>query len=548
MKRCSLITLSVLVLGLLEPQIAGAQTPNLVHYQGVLSDSTGTPVTDSNYNLTFGIYDLPAGGILLWGEAAIVTTQAGRFNHFLGRITPLPGDLFNAHDSLFLELSVGGQIIAPRTRLVSVGYTRRVSSVDAALGGTISGEVTVEESSSAAFTNAVHGILTSATPGANSAAVRGENQGTNTSGYGVWGSHDAGGMGIYGASVDGRGVYGASTNGVAGYFKSFGASPSALYVETGGAGDAAQFKEGDVVLIDVNGNETIELDSQEGSSGGQIVLRKADGKRTVAIDAAENGRAQVSLYHTDGLIETVEILGTQVSDTTGGIISLRNERGNVTVQIDGEEGNTGGQIILQTNDGAGTIQIDGEYGAGGQGRMTIDGSLDASLAVPNSGYLLLGTPGGTNVIFDDNEIMARSGSLSSPLYLQNDAGQVVIGGAGVGSLPSDYILLVDGKAILEEVEVQLSTVWPDYVFDDGYDLMPLDQLEAHVRSAGHLPGIPSAADMEDAALPLGEMQTRLLEKVEELTLYVIDLKKELDLVRIEKDRLEAVVSGLGAGR
>jgi hypothetical protein len=523
---------------------AAAQTPNFVHYQGVLSDSLGNPVADGNYNVTFGIWDQLAGGALLWGEAAIVTTKDGRFNHFLGRVTPLPLDLFNANDSAFLELTVEGETVTPRQRLVSVGYTRRVSSVDAALGGTITGEVTVEESSSAAFTNAVHGVLTSATPGANSAAVRGENQGTNSSGYGVWGSHDAGGMGVYGASVDGRGVYGASTNGVAGYFKSFGASPAALYTETGGAGDAAQFKTGDVVLIDADGNTTVELDSQEGSSGGQMILRHKNGTRTVSLDAAENGRAQVSLYHTDGLIETVEILGTQVSDTTGGIISLRNKRGDVTVQIDGEEGNTGGQILLQTNNGNGTIQIDGEYGSGGQGRMTIDGSLDASLAVPNSGYLLLGTPGGTNVIFDDNEIMARNGSQSSPLYLQNDAGQVVIGGAGVGSLPSDYILLVDGKAILEEVEVQLSTVWPDYVFDDGYDLMPLEELEAHVRTAGHLPGIPSADDMQGAALPLGEMQTRLLEKVEELTLYVIGLKNELDEVKTQKDELARRVAEL----
>lgn len=516
---------------------AAAETPNLVHYQGVLSDSLGNPVADGNYNVTFGIYDLLVGGVQLWGEAAVVTTANGRFNHFLGRVVPMPLDLFNANDSTFLELTVEGETVTPRQRLVSVGYTRRVNSVDAALGGSITGSVTVDESSSAAFATAVHGVLSSAAPGSNSAALRGENQGTNTSGYGVWGSHDAGGMGVYGASVDGRGVYGASTNGVAGYFKSFGASPSALYVETGGAGDAAQFKEGDVVLLDANGNETIELDSQEGSSGGHIAMRHANGTRTIALDAAENGRAQASLYHTDGLIETVEILGTQISDSTGGIITLRNTRDNVTVQIDGEEGNTGGQILLQTNNGAGTIEIDGEYGPGGQGRMAINGSLDADLNTPNSGYFLLGTAGGTNIIMDDNEIMARNGSLTSPLYLQNDAGQVVIGGAGVSNLSSDYILLVDGKAILEEVEVQLSTVWPDYVFEDGYDLLPLDKLEEHVRSKKHLPGVPSAEEMEDAALPLGEMQTRLLEKVEELTLYVIGLKHELDDVRQEKDEL-----------
>ena len=90
---------------------------------------------------------------------------------------------------------------------------------------------------------------------------------------------------------------------------------------------------------------------------------------------------------------------------------------------------------------------------------------------------------------------------------------------------------------MEEVEVQLSTVWPDYVFEEDYELMPLDQLEKHINDNGHLPGMPSAEEMEDATMAIGEMQLQLLEKVEELTLYVIGLKKELDLVKWQKDEM-----------
>lgn len=524
---------------------ASAETPNLVHYQGSLTDSVGVAVTDGNYAVTFRVFDQSAGGIELWIENTNQATVNGLFNHLLGSVTPLPEDLFTAQDSLFLELTVEGETITPRSSLVSVGYARRVNTVDATLGGNITGAVTVEDTTSAPLSAAIRGILSNATTGSSSAAIRGENEGTTTAGYGVWGSHDGTGAGTYGSSADGTGIKGASTTGYAGHFKTFGGSPAALFVETSGFGDAAQFHNGDVKVFTAGGDETIELDPLEGS-GGHIQLNKTDNTRTLTLDAGENGRSQISLYHWDGLVETVEILGTQVSDTTGGIISLRNTRNNVTVQIEGEEGNTGGQIILATNDQVATIEIDAEFGAGGQGRMSIDGDSDADLAVPNSGYLLLGTSGGTNMILDDNEIMCRNGSLDAALHLQREAGQVVIGGLGVASLPSAYILLVDGKAIMEEVEVQLSTVWPDYVFEEDYELMPLDQLEEHINNVGHLPGMPSAEEMEDGTIALGEMQLQLLEKIEELTLYVIGLKNELDQVRVQKDVLASQLAEQGA--
>ena len=71
-----------------------------------------------------------------------------------------------------------------------------------------------------------------------------------------------------------------------------------------------------------------------------------------------------------------------------------------------------------------------------------------------------------------------------------------------------------------------STSWPDYVFEDNYKLMPLDELEKQIRKLKHLPNIPSAADIEKKGIELGDMTRRLMEKVEELTLYIIELKKE----------------------
>jgi hypothetical protein len=62
---------------------------------------------------------------------------------------------------------------------------------------------------------------------------------------------------------------------------------------------------------------------------------------------------------------------------------------------------------------------------------------------------------------------------------------------------------------------------PDYVFEPDYPLMPIEQLGAYVAKEKHLPNVPSAAEVKDNALNLGQFQTRLLEKIEEPTLYSV---------------------------
>ena len=96
---------------------AAAETPNLVHYQGSLTDSIGVAVSDNNYAVTFRVFDQSAGGVELWIEATNQTTVNGLFDHLLGSVTPLPEDLFTAQDSLFMELTVEGETITPRITL-----------------------------------------------------------------------------------------------------------------------------------------------------------------------------------------------------------------------------------------------------------------------------------------------------------------------------------------------------------------------------------------------------------------------------------------------
>ena len=98
-----------------------------------------------------------------------------------------------------------------------------------------------------------------------------------------------------------------------------------------------------------------------------------------------------------------------------------------------------------------------------------------------------------------------------------------------------YKVKVDGKVICEELRVLDSGSWPDYVFNEDYKLPSLDDVELHIRDNKHLPGIPSACEVEENGIAVGEMQKKLMEKVEELTLYVIELQKQVtDLKKNDK--------------
>ncbi len=80
----------------------------------------------------------------------------------------------------------------------------------------------------------------------------------------------------------------------------------------------------------------------------------------------------------------------------------------------------------------------------------------------------------------------------------------------------------------EEIRVEDSGSWPDYVFDKNYDLMSLKELEESIEKNNHLPGLPSAAEVEENGFLVADMQKRVLEKVEELTLYTIEQGKLIE--------------------
>ncbi|HLP05862.1 MAG TPA: hypothetical protein VK152_10575 [Paludibacter sp.] len=103
------------------------------------------------------------------------------------------------------------------------------------------------------------------------------------------------------------------------------------------------------------------------------------------------------------------------------------------------------------------------------------------------------------------------------------------GNVGIGTTPNSLYLL-DVKGTIRGMEVLVQSVenFPDYVFDPEYKLLPLNQVSNYVKENRHLPNIPSAAQVKENGVSLVEMQNKLLQKIEELTLYMIDQQKQIN--------------------
>ncbi len=120
---------------------------------------------------------------------------------------------------------------------------------------------------------------------------------------------------------------------------------------------------------------------------------------------------------------------------------------------------------------------------------------------------------------------------------------VVIGAdsVGIGTETPSHKLDVNGTIRAKEIIVE--TGWADHVFAPDYELAPLSEVEAHIKANQRLPGIPSAAEIGETGVSLGQSQTMLLEKIEELTLHAIEQQKRIEQ---KDDRIDSLESRLAA--
>jgi predicted acyltransferase (DUF342 family) len=149
---------------------------------------------------------------------------------------------------------------------------------------------------------------------------------------------------------------------------------------------------------------------------------------------------------------------------------------------------------------------------------------------------------GNNVTATNDVVAGNNVTVGNDLTVANDI--FANGRVGIGipdsNMPAGYMLYVSDGILAEKVKVALksSSDWADYVFEEGYPLRPLNEVESFIKENGHLPGVPSAQDVVTQGIDVAKMDALLLEKIEELTLYILTLKKENETMRKELDELK----------
>ncbi len=183
------------------------------------------------------------------------------------------------------------------------------------------------------------------------------------------------------------------------------------------------------------------------------------------------------------------------------------------------------------------ISNDGNVGVGTyspEAKFHVQGDLQ------NNGNILLGHMGDTNYLTsrEVGQILGIRGSqdIIFGTYTNNWINRMIIsnsGNVGIGTINPANKLDVNGTIHSQEVKVDM-TGWSDFVFKKEYNLPTLEQVEKHIAEKGHLENIPSEDEVLKNGINLGEMNANLLQKIEELTLYVIKLNKEIELLKKDK--------------
>ena len=164
-----------------------------------------------------------------------------------------------------------------------------------------------------------------------------------------------------------------------------------------------------------------------------------------------------------------------------------------------------------------------------------------------SGNIFLGTESGRNETGSNKLYIANSATTTPLVYGDFSAKFISIGDVPVAKRDAiasagQYGLLVKGGIMTEKIKVALASTndWADYVFTPEYqdNMMSLEQVEAFIQKNKHLPNVPSAAQMAEEGLDVTQTSAKLLEKIEELTLYMIEMKKEIKSLQEENKRLK----------
>jgi len=185
---------------------------------------------------------------------------------------------------------------------------------------------------------------------------------------------------------------------------------------------------------------------------------------------------------------------------------------------------SGGSVGFGTGSPSGQFQVAGDPNANLAVFMTSPSGYWTSLYLgptPNSDGAQIASDGDSDICLGTNGalplVIMASGAVNETLVIS-------AGNVGIGTSDPQNKLSVAGT--VQAYEVLVNTGWSDYVFAPDYYLRPLTEVNDYIQENHHLPGIPSEAEVKEKGVSLGDMQSKLLAKIEELTLHMIQAEQQ----------------------
>ena len=317
------------------------------------------------------------------------------------------------------------------------GTTGNVTlNVDVPLSLTSSSPYTIQATNSSILSGSygIYGWMTSTSAGGYSAGIRGHNASTTGSGIGIYGTHAGSGWGIYGYSPDGRGLYGNSgsgegvrgysLNGIGGYFSS--STGYGLVVANGNVGIGDVSPDGERMTIRGDGSSWQRGFLALKNIGEDAGMRLYNSDTTVAHH----------IYNDNGLGDKLRIApegnfgsGGMTVEQAGYVgVNTTNPNSMLHVNGDGVDPSFRAQVSGATKlfvAANGAVVVGANTTAPADVELQVINGSDATLT-NGSGFQVIGLETGANVVFDDNEIMARNNGVASKLWLNKDSGNVVV--------------------------------------------------------------------------------------------------------------------------